>query len=247
MPRWTDLTTGPSASHGHYGYTGQEYDAETGLLYLRARYYDPAIGRFISADPYWGRLNEPASQNRYSYVHNNPLMYTDPLGLDVYVGQRSAFIPYNPGQHMVLIFVPNDPGYFVGYSQFDNGIATLGGQPTGSLLNPGHLQGIYNYPRDDVMRLNNITRIPTPPGVSDADHIRAYMIAFDNFQNETGNLVYSPVPMSDSTFNSNGLITGAQNAVGDSRVDLLGWQPGSNNPVPIPSVNVRNDASYVCY
>jgi RHS repeat-associated protein len=47
-----------------YGYTGQEYDEEAGLLYLRARYYDPHIGRFLSADPFWGRLEEPASQNR---------------------------------------------------------------------------------------------------------------------------------------------------------------------------------------
>jgi RHS repeat-associated protein len=75
-------TSQTSNSHGHYGYTGQEYDAEAGLLYLRARYYDPQIGRFISADPFWGRLEEPASQNRYAYVHNNPLLYTDPLGLD---------------------------------------------------------------------------------------------------------------------------------------------------------------------
>jgi RHS repeat-associated protein len=71
-----------SSSHGHYGYTGQEYDEESGLLYLRARYYDPSIGRFISADPFWGRLEEPASQNRYTYVHNNPLIYSDPSGLD---------------------------------------------------------------------------------------------------------------------------------------------------------------------
>lgn len=75
-------TSQTSNSHGHYGYTGREYDEEAGLLYLRARYYDPKIGRFISADPFWGRLEEPASQNRYTYVHNNPLLYTDPLGLD---------------------------------------------------------------------------------------------------------------------------------------------------------------------
>jgi len=55
-------------------------DAESGLLYLRARYYDPAIGRFISADPYLGRMAEPVTQNRYIYVHNNPLLYSDPSG-----------------------------------------------------------------------------------------------------------------------------------------------------------------------
>jgi len=57
-------------------------DAESGLLYLRARYYDPSIGRFISADPYLGRMAEPVTQNRYIYVQNNPLLYIDPNGLD---------------------------------------------------------------------------------------------------------------------------------------------------------------------
>jgi len=68
-------------SHKHYGYTGEEQDAETGLVYLRARYYDPSLGRFVSADPYWGSLEEPASQNRYTYVHNKPLELSDPSGL----------------------------------------------------------------------------------------------------------------------------------------------------------------------
>jgi RHS repeat-associated protein len=53
-------TSQTSNSHGHYGYTGQEYDAEAGLLYLRARYYDPHMGRFISADPFLGICNDPA-------------------------------------------------------------------------------------------------------------------------------------------------------------------------------------------
>ncbi len=78
----TPLATAANGSSKHYGYTGEETDEETGLIYLRARYYDPYLGRFISADPFWGRLEEPASQNRYVYVQNNPLMYTDPSGLD---------------------------------------------------------------------------------------------------------------------------------------------------------------------
>ncbi len=53
------------ATAGRYGYTGEEVDTETGLVYLRARYYDPALGRFISPDPFLGRLAEPSTQNRY--------------------------------------------------------------------------------------------------------------------------------------------------------------------------------------
>jgi RHS repeat-associated protein len=73
------LVSGSSATR--FGYTGEESDAESGLLYLRARYYDPAIVRFISVDPYLGRLAEPATQNRYVYVQNNPMNYVDPSGL----------------------------------------------------------------------------------------------------------------------------------------------------------------------
>ncbi|WP_341278990.1 polymorphic toxin-type HINT domain-containing protein [Paenibacillus sp. FSL H8-0537] len=61
-------------------YSGEFYDAEVGLYYLRARYYDPYVGRFISEDTYKGRANEPLSLNRYTYVLNNPLIYWDPTG-----------------------------------------------------------------------------------------------------------------------------------------------------------------------
>jgi len=66
-----------------FAYTGEQYDSETGLLYLRARYYDPEIGRFITVDPYLGRMEEPVTQNRYIYVQNNPLAFNDPTGMDV--------------------------------------------------------------------------------------------------------------------------------------------------------------------
>ncbi len=68
-------------SNKHFGYTGEMFDDSTGLLYLRARYYDPKLGRFISADPFLGRLEQPVTQNRFIYVHNNPLLFVDPSGL----------------------------------------------------------------------------------------------------------------------------------------------------------------------
>ena len=48
--------------------------------YYGARYYDPAIGRFITEDTYPGEMNNPQSQNLYVYVMNNPLRYIDPTG-----------------------------------------------------------------------------------------------------------------------------------------------------------------------
>lgn len=60
-----------------YGYTGRERDADTGLYYYRARWYDPQQGRFISEDP----IGLAGGINLYGYVANNPLRFTDPSGL----------------------------------------------------------------------------------------------------------------------------------------------------------------------
>ena len=61
-----------------YGYTGREYDPESGLYYYRARYYDPKTGRFLSEDPIGFQA---ADANFYRYVLNNPVNLTDPGGL----------------------------------------------------------------------------------------------------------------------------------------------------------------------
>lgn len=61
-------------------YTSQELDTETGLYYYQARYYDPTLARFLSADTIVPELSNPQTLNRYSYVNNNPLRYTDPTG-----------------------------------------------------------------------------------------------------------------------------------------------------------------------
>jgi RHS repeat-associated protein len=63
-----------------FDFTGEMRDAETGFLYLRARMYDPSIGRFISRDGFAGSSRHPQTQNRYSYVGNNPVTFTDPTG-----------------------------------------------------------------------------------------------------------------------------------------------------------------------
>lgn len=71
-------------------FTGQERDSETGLDYFGARYFSGAQGRFTSPDPMVhpaqshaglkGFLSEPQRWNKYAYVSNNPLKYTDPNG-----------------------------------------------------------------------------------------------------------------------------------------------------------------------
>lgn len=61
-------------------YQGQQQDPESNMYYLRARYYDPATGRFITKDPIKGKLSNPSSQNPYQYAYNNPINLSDPSG-----------------------------------------------------------------------------------------------------------------------------------------------------------------------
>jgi RHS repeat-associated protein len=61
-----------------FGFTGREYDFETGLYYYRARYYEPKFGRFISEDP----IRFDGGMNFYAYVANNPTTFIDPYGLE---------------------------------------------------------------------------------------------------------------------------------------------------------------------
>jgi len=76
IPGFSDAVNGVT----NRGYTGHEMDDEVGLVNMNARIYDPVLGRFLSAD---GVLPDPydlQAFNRYSYVGNNPLKYTDPTG-----------------------------------------------------------------------------------------------------------------------------------------------------------------------
>ncbi|WP_254614821.1 RHS repeat-associated core domain-containing protein [Myxococcus sp. CA056] len=70
----------PAAGEFKLGFTGHQYDVETGLTYARARYYDSELGSFISRDSFGGRVDDVPSLHRYVYGHVNPLRYTDPTG-----------------------------------------------------------------------------------------------------------------------------------------------------------------------
>ncbi len=62
------------------GYTGHEHLDGVGLIHMNGRVYNPEIGRFLSADPFVQAPTNLQSYNRYSYVLNNPMSYTDPSG-----------------------------------------------------------------------------------------------------------------------------------------------------------------------
>ncbi|PKM41756.1 MAG: hypothetical protein CVV03_11600, partial [Firmicutes bacterium HGW-Firmicutes-8] len=64
------------------GYTGELWDEEDDLLYLRSRYYQPEVGRFATRDGFPGFAVNPLSLNKYGYVENSPVNYVDPLGFN---------------------------------------------------------------------------------------------------------------------------------------------------------------------
>ena len=69
-----------SSNGNEFVFTSYQLDAESGLDYAMARYYDSTAGRFCSADPVGGQLDDPQTWDRYSYVRNDPINLTDPNG-----------------------------------------------------------------------------------------------------------------------------------------------------------------------
>jgi RHS repeat-associated protein len=75
-----EYRVGPTTELTDRGYTGQQENSYIKLIDMRSRWYDPAIGRFISADTIVPDPGNPQSYNRYTYTYNNPVKYNDPSG-----------------------------------------------------------------------------------------------------------------------------------------------------------------------
>jgi RHS repeat-associated protein len=80
-----------------YGYTGRSFDSESGLMYYRARYYDPITGRFITVDP----IGFNGGINSYIYVANNPINLVDPDGEVAVVAAIAACMAAAPCRALV--------------------------------------------------------------------------------------------------------------------------------------------------
>jgi RHS repeat-associated protein len=82
-----------------FAFTGREWDAETGLYYYRARYYEPQSSRFLTNDP----SGFAAGTNFYRYVNNTPLRAIDPSGLDIIVIENGPTgLLSNPAGHTAV-------------------------------------------------------------------------------------------------------------------------------------------------
>lgn len=97
-----------------YGFAGEEQDSASGQLFLRARSYNPATGRFLQADPVMGSPADPRTLHHYSYSFNNPVNYTDPSGLmPPWLGQfdSETLTRIGPNSYAPVPPTQGGPGY----------------------------------------------------------------------------------------------------------------------------------------
>ncbi|MDE8565795.1 type IV secretion protein Rhs, partial [Anoxybacillus rupiensis] len=94
---WGQLLSksGEMAAENPYRYAGYQYDEETGLYYLIARYYHPTHSVFLSMDPDPGDSDDILTQNGYTYANNNPVMLVDPDGHFVWMVVNAGFAAYD--------------------------------------------------------------------------------------------------------------------------------------------------------
>ena len=115
-------TSDTTGGYNPFRYNSQYTDAESGLIYLRARYYDPSIGRFMAEDPVKDGLNW------YAYCAGNPVMKVDPSGLDDYIfyslDQEKAAKQYkedmrkkDPNKEVHLIYVGTEKDFEQGWNE----------------------------------------------------------------------------------------------------------------------------------
>jgi RHS repeat-associated protein len=108
-----------------FSFAGEQVDGSTGLQYLRARYYDPEVGRFLSLDPFSGSLIFPSTQHGYVYGSNSPVFLADPLGLEPGGCAESAYldpgegncVPAGPGGRLKQI--RNSPGADLNFKAYE--------------------------------------------------------------------------------------------------------------------------------
>ncbi|MEO1684062.1 MAG: RHS repeat-associated core domain-containing protein [Cyanobacteria bacterium J06631_12] len=111
------ITQSNSSFDSRYGFTGREFDEEIGLYYYRARYFDPAAGKFTSEDPLGFNAIDT---NFYRYVFNSPINYTDSSGLLVDIlyekaQQRLTIEDLDTGETIVVnnVFSGTSDGEYV--------------------------------------------------------------------------------------------------------------------------------------
>ena len=227
-------TTLAAGNSDRPGYTGHVMDSLTLLTNMQQRYYDPAIGRFLSTDPVLANANTGASFNRYWYANNNPYKFTDPNG-------RAAIITYKR-DGSISIQVPinysgpanteaNRNALAADVSSRWSGTYDVGGTQT--IVNVSVVAVDANTPAAAV---NNITLLNGPTsnvqaqgasfvrgGNSGEWNMSSIGMDFGEGAHETGHLMGAGDHYSDSTdANGNRVTTAAQGYAGNLMAQLPG-------------------------
>jgi len=164
-------------SDNRYLYAGEQYDPDAGLYYLRARYYDPGSGRFMTHDPHPGNPDEPVTLHRYLYAGTNPVMYGDPSGefmslseagaafvtvttLNMLWSQSTAFLA-----HLASISMNREPFVWSGVFGIGHLAAKKGVSPGLGAMAVG-LYSVKRYSEDESKSVNAAYFVLFPFGFS---------------------------------------------------------------------------------
>jgi RHS repeat-associated protein len=172
-----------------FQYTGREFDAETGIYYYRARYYDPSSGRFLGEDPLGFKARDA---NLFQFVRNAPTNFIDPLGLisvdpafrpdcqhslmralnilhrlpkscDCAFSQIGSHVPLSQLLQNPRIIIHYDPEPMTTSSGDVEGGYTLGGNTNDIWIRPyGCNMGAWQIAQTLVHELTHITLVPKP-------------------------------------------------------------------------------------
>ncbi|MBI1866453.1 MAG: RHS repeat-associated core domain-containing protein, partial [Candidatus Staskawiczbacteria bacterium] len=161
-----------------------EYDAETGLNYLNARYYNSNIGRFISQDPmFWDfsedYLSDPQQWNSYSYARNNPIVYSDPTGEEAMLGMRDVA---GLGAHGDIIIIPERGQNYSQYGDGPNYI--IAGGPDYSYKPFGNLKTHIEGNTFDQSNYLSVFSLAVPEGMTPAQYDRALLDSGSNLSKQ---------------------------------------------------------------
>ena len=243
-----------------FRYSGEMWDSTVNLQYLRARWYDPSIGRFISEDTYEGETTNSLSLNLYTYVENNPLKYIDPSGhmptesdVNYKIEQRDEprLLAYIGVHHVaanlfhtsIIIFVDknskfwNHDAFKDNYDEFfDRRYVTIGAGPgeDGGLSFLRLMSGL-NRKHDRILD-NKVEFLKLE---ITEDLIEKLLELNANYQKKVVLYNYLPVPgnfvYNNNTFqyNSNSFVHGLLRAAGYENIPTPSFTvPGWNKPVP---------------